>query len=379
MGQSLRLIPAEQLLSHKLPAKYIADDLDSAETTTFPENLVFMLNHLVPMLSCGRGTFFERRSVQLTAFRLLTTVMKLVIECQESSHEKDPVFKARAAKPDKSDKKGEEEVDADGDDDDGGGFEDDDSIEEMCELPRRIKDQLDLAEPVLKALFSLSDLPFGEPLPALFPVDSQPYISTMSLLLSWRLILKLIGMASSELRPKISEYLRRRGHVATLMETIFHLMTLPKDLASGSPVKAKRGFGSDPPLSIVIDDVEVGEELKELAASVYFGLLRDLPALVRSWWSSLDKRTSIFVEKFSTGEVSPVLWAEEAQRICSSKNYENMTTRVRTSVREVVATYSLDEGSMELVIKVPNNFPLGPVVVESGKKIGVTTAQWRTW
>ncbi len=119
--------------------------------------------------------------------------------------------------------------------------------------------------------------------------------------------------------------------------------------------------------------------MKELAASVYFGLLRDLPALVRSWWSSVDKRTSIFVEKFTTNEVSPVLWAEEAQRISSSKNYDNMTTRVRTSVREVVATYSLDEGSMELVIKVPLNFPLGPVTVESGKKIGVTTAQWRTW
>ena len=242
LGQSLRLIPAEQLLSHKLPAKYIADDLDSAETTTFPENLVFALNHLVPMLSCGRGTFFERRSVAMTAFRLLTTVMKQVIECQESSHEKDPVFKARAAKPDKSGDK-DEVAEADDDDDDEGDFEDEDSIEEMCEIPRRIKDQLDLAEPVLKALFTLSDLPFGEPLPALFPVDSQPYISTMSLLLSWRLILRLIGMASSELRPKISEYLRRRGHVTTLMETIVHLMTLPKDLAYGSPVKAKRSFG----------------------------------------------------------------------------------------------------------------------------------------
>jgi hypothetical protein len=53
--------------------------------------------------------------------------------------------------------------------------------------------------------------------------------------------------------------------------------------------------------------------------------------------------------------------------------------RVRSSVREVVATYSLDEGSMELVIKVPANFPLGSVSVETGKKIGVTTAQWRTW
>jgi hypothetical protein len=48
---------------------------------------------------------------------------------------------------------------------------------------------------------------------------------------------KLGNIHTSELRPKISEYLRRRGHVSTLMETVFHLMTLPKDLAAGSPVK----------------------------------------------------------------------------------------------------------------------------------------------
>jgi hypothetical protein len=99
----------------------------------------------------------------------------------------------------------------------------------------------------------------------------------------------------------------------------------------------------------------------------------------RSWWNSSDKRTANFVEKFTTNEASPVLWSEEAQRINSSKSYDNMTTKVRSSVREVVATYTLDEGSMELVIKVPLNFPLGPVAVESGKKIGVTNSQWRTW
>jgi hypothetical protein len=265
-------MPPEQLQSHKLPAKYVTDDLDSSETSSFPENLVFILNHLVPMLSC------ERRSVQTTAYKLLTTVMNKVIECQESSHEKEgsmqiaAAYKAKNAKKEEEDKKKEERVE-----------EEDDEIEEMVELPRRITDQLDLAEVVLQTLFTNSDLSFGEPLPTLFPTESQSYVLTMSLLLTWKLILRLIGMASSELRPKISEFLRRKGHMDTLMETIFHLMTLPKDLTAGSPIKTKRTFGSDPPLPCVIDDEEVGEELKELSASVYFGLLRDLPALVRSW------------------------------------------------------------------------------------------------
>ena len=60
-----------------------------------------------------------------------------------------------------------------------------------------------------------------------------------------------------------------------------------------------------------------------------------------------------------------------------------MTIKVRTTVREVVAVYSLgddgSEGSMELVIQLPANFPLGAVQVESGKRVGVTTSQWRTW
>ena len=137
LGDSLRLMPAEQFQAHKLPAKYVADDLDSSETTTFPENLVFILNHLVPMLSCDRGSYLERRSVSTTAYKLLSHVMDKVVECQESSHEKEgslqiaAAYKARAKVVDK------EVVREDND-----GEEDDGDIEEMCELPRRITDQV---------------------------------------------------------------------------------------------------------------------------------------------------------------------------------------------------------------------------------------------
>ena len=56
-----------------------------------------------------------------------------------------------------------------------------------------------------------------------------------------------------------------------------------------------------------------------------------------------------------------------------------MQIKVRPTVREVVAIYTIDEGSTELVIQLPHNFPLGPVSVDSGKRVGVTAAQWRTW
>jgi hypothetical protein len=49
--------------------------------------------------------------------------------------------------------------------------------------------------------------------------------------------------------------------------------------------------------------------------------------------------------------------------------------QVRDSVREVVATYSIDDGSMELLVSLPSNYPLGGLAVESGKRVGVETGQ----
>ena len=47
-----------------------------------------------------------------------------------------------------------------------------------------------------------------------------------------------------------------------------------------------------------------------------------------------------------------------------------MTVRVRLNAREVVATYKLnEEGSMELVIQLPTNYPLGKITVETGRKV----------
>ncbi len=48
---------------------------------------------------------------------------------------------------------------------------------------------------------------------------------------------------------------------------------------------------------------------------------------------------------------------------------------MRDTVREVVATYSIDDGSMELLVSLPSNYPLGGLAVESGKRVGVETGQ----
>ncbi|NXL96372.1 LTN1 ligase, partial [Tyrannus savana] len=53
--------------------------------------------------------------------------------------------------------------------------------------------------------------------------------------------------------------------------------------------------------------------------------------------------------------------------------------KARSATREVIATYSVDDIFIELIIQLPPNYPLGSITVESGKRVGVAVQQWRNW
>ncbi|EDV25005.1 uncharacterized protein TRIADDRAFT_25333, partial [Trichoplax adhaerens] len=53
--------------------------------------------------------------------------------------------------------------------------------------------------------------------------------------------------------------------------------------------------------------------------------------------------------------------------------------RTRTSLNEVIATYTMGEVSMELIVRLAANHPLRTVIVETGQRIGVPIGQWRNW
>lgn len=77
------------------------------------------------------------------------------------------------------------------------------------------------------------------------------------------------------------------------------------------------------------DDSE--RELPHLACSVYYDTVQDLPAMVRLWWNSQEKRVSGAVEKFTIKYVSPVLSAQEISSVHSSTQmFESMTVGLRS-------------------------------------------------
>lgn len=59
--------------------------------------------------------------------------------------------------------------------------------------------------------------------------------------------------------------------------------------------------------------------------------------------------------------------------------FKNMVVKARPSAREVLTIYTIEEITIELLIQLPQNHPLGPVGIDSGKRVGVSGSQWRTW
>lgn len=66
---------------------------------------------------------------------------------------------------------------------------------------------------------------------------------------------------------------------------------------------------------------------------------------------------------------------------CISVNLDFPDPQVKTrpSTREVVAIHTLEEVCIEVVITLPQNYPLGNITVSSEKKVGVTSQQWDKW
>uniref|UniRef100_A0A8C4NMU6 E3 ubiquitin-protein ligase listerin n=1 Tax=Dicentrarchus labrax TaxID=13489 RepID=A0A8C4NMU6_DICLA len=210
---------------------------------------------------------------------------------------------------------------------------------------------------------------------------SVEYSCILGYLLAWKLLLTFFKSSPSCLRAHYAQYLKRSCSLNKLLLHLFKLMPEnPIYPGQGAETKETKTFFTES-LSLAVDKSERVEwELPHLACSVYYSTVQDLPAMVRLWWNSQEKRVSAAVEKFTIKYVSPVLSAQEISSVHSSTQmFDSMTVKARSAAREVIATYSVDDIFIELVIQLPQNYPLGSITVESGRRVGVAVQQWRNW
>lgn len=334
IGLALTYVPLKQLTDNSLPARFIAD-----QKTNLPENLQTLLNTLCPLL------LFKARPLQITVYSLLAKVMPKLPEC-----------------------------DGEGDNSKADDDKDEPSLSPPASLMAILSACEDLCENILTGV-QVGEFAVVQPL-------SVEYSCILGYLLAWKLLLIFFRSAPSHLRAHYAQFLKQGSSLNKLLQHLFKLMPETPVIPGGAGVDTKEAktFFTES-LSLALDKSHSAEwELPHLACSVYYSTLQDMPAMVRLWWNSQEKRVSAAVEKFTIKHVSPVLSSQEISSVHSSTQmFDNMTVKARSAAREVIATYSVDDICIELVIQLPQNYPLGSITVESGKRVGVSVQQWRNW
>uniref|UniRef100_A0A8B9HE14 E3 ubiquitin-protein ligase listerin n=1 Tax=Astyanax mexicanus TaxID=7994 RepID=A0A8B9HE14_ASTMX len=333
VGEALVYIPVQLLTNNKLPARFVAD-----QKSSLPDALQTLLNTLAPLL------LFKARPLQLAVYHLLRKVMPLLPESDRES---------ATAKS-----------------------EDEDEEEPCLSPPAAIMSILTATEELLENI--LGGVQVGEF--AVVQPLSMEHCCILGYLLAWKLLLTFFKAAPSQLRVQYSLYLKKTRALHKLLLHLFRLMPenpiLPGQSTDTASKDHKSYFTESLPLSLHHLQCEV----PHLACSVYYGALKDLPAMVRLWWNSQEKRVFSAVDKFTSKFVSSVLSLQEISSVQSStQTFESMTVKARSTTREVIATYSVDDIFIELVIQLPQNYPLGSITVESGRRVGVAVQQWRNW
>lgn len=202
---------------------------------------------------------------------------------------------------------------------------------------------------------------------------------TMAYLYNWLQLITLFANLDKELRPCFSEFLREEGFLLRLFNNLFRLMPVSSETADDGVLTVSEMFRTEAALSL--DDLPTSSELQHLACRVYYEAVRKMPASARQWWSNQEKRITDIVNEFTAKFVSELLSTQELKSVqdADPTKFINMNIKARQTAREVFASYTFEEMSIELTIKMASNHPLGHLTIDGGKRIGVNSAQWRSW
>jgi hypothetical protein len=225
-----------------------------------------------------------------------------------------------------------------------------------------------------------------------YEVLSQFPSPVRSYLLSWHLIFDAYCEASLNIRNDYTENLKSDNYVTPLLEFMFDVL----GHSAGNPLKLdKEGLGEE---QTRIYDIGLGdsmtpeENMHWLLVHLFYLVLKYIPELFKSWFINCrSKQTKIAIEPWTSRYFSPLIisdalddvatWAgrQEASKNASQDDEKDLVIKVNRTVREVTAGYEVDEENASIVIKIPKEYPIEGIVVETGSRAVASERKWLNW
>ncbi|KAF9966094.1 hypothetical protein BGZ70_003293 [Mortierella alpina] len=244
--------------------------------------------------------------------------------------------------------------------------------------------------------------------------------AVLGYLMAWKLAFAIFENTTYTVKSLLVEQLRNASTMNEFLPYLFHLLgihsasslvhdssasgnqaasTSSNEQQSTEPFDMSRWDITDYQVTgFDLSSPEIGFPL--LAGHLYYTCLANVPSLVRIWWTECKLRQlSIAVESLTEKYFSPLLIVRELNSLTKaqqapaqggqaaaaaalsgvSDDLNQLQIKTSKATSEVSASFQIDEATMEIVIRLPANFPLRQVEVEGLQRVGVKEARWRAW
>ncbi|KAF5644121.1 e3 ubiquitin ligase listerin [Fusarium sp. NRRL 25303] len=209
-----------------------------------------------------------------------------------------------------------------------------------------------------------------------------------SYLLSWKLVFDAYSTSSFKIRNDFTDNLKQDNCVGPLLDFMFDVL----GHSAAHPLKLEKvNLTSE---HIQDYDVKLAESEPEeknmqwLLVHLFYLLHKYTPGLFRAWYIDCrSKQTRIAVESWTTKYFSPIIVSDvldEVQKWADSQeppamDEKELVVRVARSSREIIAGYEVDEDQAAIAIKIPQNYPIENVSVQSLNRVAVNEKKWQSW
>jgi hypothetical protein len=217
-----------------------------------------------------------------------------------------------------------------------------------------------------------------------FDYDIETKSSLTKYLWMWFLIFQHFEDITFSIRSDYIAQLKELNSIQKLLEFVFDYVRVGDSKLLKNSIFSLQEIQSYD-IKAGIQGESMDSEIQFLLLHLYYLSTKYYGSLVQFWFKGIrDRQLRQQIEKFTVNFVSPSLVTRILDDVTKSKSdlekrYENLTIRVNSITGEIKSVYLIDDQTMEMVIKLPKEFPLENVSVEGPLRLGVKEKQWKAW
>ncbi|KAF2115322.1 RING zinc finger protein-like protein [Lophiotrema nucula] len=198
-------------------------------------------------------------------------------------------------------------------------------------------------------------------------------------LLSWLLVFDHLEHASFKVKNDYIEHIKEGDYLKGLLDFAFDFL----GHAHNKPIDVSK-FD----ITEYTPDVEPPRrDVQWLLTHLYFTALKYVPSLTKAWWISCKSRPIVVtLEPWTEKYISPPVIASALQSVTAWADAQKdedsdspFSVKVSPRAREITASYTIDDQTMTMLIRLPPAFPLASTHIEGLNRVAVNEAKWQSW